>query len=630
MKKIAVLSTFLAETHARQVLSGIFRCAGENDCCVVAYTCKKMQYNVENKHDVGEYMIFDLVDFNRFDGVILASSTIWSEEILQDIMRRIKQSGIPAVSLEKYSPDLINVAIDNCAAMKEIMQHMIRDHGYRRINYISGVPGNAEALARHQAFVEALAENDIPYESERVYWGDWTKLNGEEAVEAFFRSELPFPEAIVCSSDKNALGAYTALNRLGFRVPQDVALSGFDDDFEGMYHIPSLTSVARMPEQSGYIACQAVLRGMSAADKGKMIMVDTSSVFRESCGCANRKRLQEKQFRKLYFQNLDKTEKLIRLIDDMSIDLTMVSSFEHLKSVIQKYIESFSCDDFRLSLFDSVLNCGELDIYSTDNSRQTAVINYDHSQMRDLFSYHKNGTAAPGFDGLISSAAPGSYYVVTPLHFAEHIFGCCVISNSTLPLDSELYYTLVTNIGNAIQTIKGQQLRQLMLEKLESVWSFDSLTGVYNREGFKKFGGRVWDESIERHSNVMMLFADLDGLKSINDSFGHDEGDRYIRALANIFKAACHHGEVVMRYGGDEFVVISSNVTEEYAQQYVNDIQAQIKEYNLAHPAVKPLSASVGYFIVNPTSADELDHAIFQADKEMYQIKKAYVKRDKA
>lgn len=622
MKKIAVLSTFLAETHAHQVLSGILKCAEENDCCVVVYTCKKMQYNLDNKHDVGEYMIFDLVDFSLFDGVILASSTIWSEDILQNLMRRIKQSGVPAVSLEKYSPDLINVAIDNCAAMKEIVQHMIRDHGYRRINYISGVAGNAEALSRHQAFVEALAENDIPYESERVFWGDWTKLNGEEAVEAFHNSDLPFPEAIVCSSDKNALGAYSALNRLGYRVPQDVALSGFDDDFEGMYHIPSLTTVARMPEQSGYIACQAVLRGMNAADKGKMIMVETSSVFRESCGCSNRKRLQEKQFRKLYFQNLDKTEKLIRLIDNMSIDLTMVSTFEHLKTVMQKYVADFCCDDFCLSLFDSVLNPDALDIYSTDAQQSHEPVDYAGSHRSNFFSYHSKGDHSDEDDDLFVNAKPGDSFIVTPLHFADRIFGCCVISNSTMPLDSELYYTLVTNIGNAIQTIKGQQLRQLMLEKLESVWSFDSLTGVYNREGFKKYGGRVWEEGVRRHTNIMMLFADLDGLKKINDTFGHDEGDRYIRALADIFKAACHHGEVVMRYGGDEFVVISNNVTKEYAEQYVAEIQNKINDYNASHPAVTPLSASVGYFLVDPTEDDELDHAIFQADKEMYQIKK--------
>ncbi len=628
MKKIAVLSTYLAETHARQVLSGILKCAEENDCCIYVFTCK-MRYDPNNRHDVGEYMIFDMIDYSLFDAVIIAGSTIWSEALLKRVMKKISESGLPAVSLEKYTPDMMNVVIDNKEAMKDLILHMINVHGYRRINYIAGVPGNAEAIARHQAFVEALEENGIEYDPRRVFWGNWLKSSGEEAVEAFDSSGLPFPEAIVCSSDKNALGAYAALTKMGLSVPQDVALTGFDDDFEGKYHVPALTTVARMPEQSGYMACEAVLRGMSEEDKGSTIAIETSSVFRESCGCVNKQRLQEKQFRKLYFQNLDTNEKLIRLLDDISIDLTAVSTFKELQTVLEKHVSGFGCDSFYLSIYDSVLETGKLNIYSIDfisdgfhdcsgKGDCTLAFGYHNSKIIDERVKRAQLRAL-----LKQESHGGGCYVVSPVHFGDKFFGFSILGNSTLPFESELYYTLMTNIGNAVQSIKTQQFKQLMIEELESVWSFDSLTGVYNREGFKKYGGRVWDESVKKRANIMMLFADLDGLKKINDTYGHDEGDRYIRALADIFKSARHHGEVIMRYGGDEFVVISSDVTEEYAKAYVQEIQRCIEEYNAKRKGINELSASVGYFLLNPTEENLLDEAIFKADKEMYHIKKS-------
>lgn len=631
MKKIAVLSTFLSETHARQVLSGIMKCAQENDCSVFVFTCK-MLYDAKNKHDVGEYMVFDKVDFSSFDAAIIASSTIWSEPVLRRAFERIKKNDIPAVSLERYTPEAINVVIDNKTAMKEIIHHMICEHGYRRINYIAGVPGNAEAIARFEAFKEALLENGIPYEPERVFWGDWLKSSGEAAVAEFYESKLPFPDAIACSTDKNALGAYTALTRLGLRVPQDVALSGFDGDVEGKYHIPALTTVERMPELSGYKACEAVLHGMQAGDKGKTITIKTNSVFRESCGCTNKQRLQEKQFRKLYFQNLDTNEKLIHFLDSISIDLTTVADFGQLKNVLGHYAKDFGGSAFYLAVYDGVLSSAELDLYSTDGVHNGAEGASESETISLIFAY-ENGRILDEKDrehteleALISGrqncAKGGDSYVVAPIHFEDRYFGFCVLKNSTIPFESELFYTLVTNMGNAIQTIKTQQLKQLMIEKLESVWCLDSLTGVYNREGFKKFGGRVWEEAVRRHTNIMMLFADLDGLKKINDTYGHDKGDHYIRMLADVFKAARHHGEVIMRYGGDEFVVISNNVTEEYAKGYVQEIQRRIEETNQRCKNLHQLSASVGYFLLNPTEKNLLDEAIFKADKEMYHIKK--------
>lgn len=629
MKRILVLSAYISETHAREVLSGIRKCAREHACSAVIYTCK-MRYQEGNRHDAGEFIVFDLPKLDRYDGIIIAGSTIFSDEVVQSLIKRAEESGRPAVSLEKYSPSLINVAIDNKSAMKELLRHVITEHGYKRINYIAGVAGNVEALDRYAAYTETLAEYGIPFESERVFWGDWLRATGERAVEAFWKSSLPKPEVIVCSSDKNALGAHVALTAMGLRVPQDVALTGFDDDLETRYYIPGITTVAREPVLAGYRACEAVLAGMRAEDRGRRIAINTHVECRESCGCNHPVPVEEKQFRKLYFLEKDRNEKLISRIDDMSVDLTMASTFAQLQSVLRKHAGEFGCDAFYVSIFDNILSPGTIDFTNMDAQRDVPAAVSGSGRSTLLFAY-EDGKFLEDIhvdaDTYLASRTGDEKtrgcYVVNPLHFGEILFGCTVIKNSELPFDSELFYTMITDIGNAIQTIKCQQQKEIMLVKLENMWGFDTLTGVYNRAGFHRYGERIWRESIAHHVNAMLLFADLDGLKRINDTFGHDEGDKYIRALADIFRASRRHGEVVMRYGGDEFVVIASNVTQAYAEEYVLDIQERIRMFNEDNDGLTELSASVGYILITPQEGDALEEAIYRADKQMYNIKKA-------
>ncbi|MDO5111061.1 MAG: GGDEF domain-containing protein [Clostridia bacterium] len=632
MKNIAVLSTFIAETHAHQVIAGILECAAENDCNVVIYTCK-MQYNVSNKTTVGEYMVFDLPDFSQYDGVIVASSTIWTDDVTMEIQRRVKESGVPAVSLERMTHGMHNVLIDNKAAMKELVLHMIQVHGHRRINYIAGVRDNTEAEARFAAYREALEENGIPYEPARVYWGEWSKLNGEAAVGAFMASDLPMPTAIICSSDKNALGAYNRLTREGIRVPEDIAITGFDDDTEGMYHVPALTSVARMPQLSGYMACQAILGKLEDADIDVPIYIKTASVFRESCGCRNSQPVQEELFRKLYFQNLDKTERLERLTEHMAHGLTMVECFEDLKDVLKMYVPDLACDTFHLFVFDRVLTEREMDTLERTMTYDSSIAKNCRNEKASLLLGYDNGVflepAAMDMNAFLSyirEKQKAGYYVFAPIHFADHLYGYCICGNSALQLDSEMFYTVMTDIGNAIETIKKQQLMQAMIVKLDSMWCYDALTGVYNRAGFKKYGGRVWNESIDQKTDLMLLFSDLNGLKAINDLYGHDEGDRCIKALADAFKSQRHHGEVVMRYGGDEFVVIAANVTEQYAAAYVTALTKALEDYNAVHHPPQPVSASFGYCMLHPGRDDSLEDAIHAADVRMYETKKGACK----
>ena len=178
------------------------------------------------------------------------------------------------------------------------------------------------------------------------------------------------------------------------------------------------------------------------------------------------------------------------------------------------------------------------------------------------------------------------------------------------------------DIGNTIETIRKQMMMRAMIKRLDSIWSYDPLTNIYNRSGFVKYGGRVWAEGVNRKQQVMILFMDLDGLKAVNDTYGHEEGDSFIKNFAQILVKLKRHGEAIMRYGGDEFVLISPNASIEYAEHYIAEINHEMQIYNENSNCPYLLDASMGYYVFSPDENSNMNEAIEIADNRMYENKK--------
>ena len=314
----------------------------------------------------------------------------------------------------------------------------------------------------------------------------------------------------------------------------------------------------------------------------------------------------------------------------MSVDLTSVESFEQLKQCIKQYIPKIRCEELYLFICDDFSDTeSKFNLYKEEHNEQTYLRNGFGTETMLLLGYD-NGLYIEDmhldFHGFIQhlneSNKVRKIYTVSPVHFRDRCFGYCILGNCSFPFDSPVYYTWLMNVGNAIEMIRKQLLMRTMIEKLDSVWCYDTLTGIYNRSGFRKYGGKVWDEMLQKNQDVLILFMDLDGLKMINDTYGHEEGDHLIQSFAEILIGVKKHGEAVMRYGGDEFVIISPYATEQEAENYVMSIEQGMKTFNEQHALRYRLDASIGYHILYPKNGVDIETAIEIADQKMYSNKK--------
>lgn len=174
----------------------------------------------------------------------------------------------------------------------------------------------------------------------------------------------------------------------------------------------------------------------------------------------------------------------------------------------------------------------------------------------------------------------------------------------------------VTAISKEITHLKQME------EELRTLSITDELTGVYNRRGFFALAGHQLKLSNRLKKGIYMLYADLDGLKEINDRFGHKEGDMALVDLVNILKTNYRDSDIVARIGGDEFVVIPVGFEGDSIDMISSRLQKKLEIHNSRSKRRYKLSVSIGIVYYNPQSPHSIDELISQADMLMYENKR--------
>lgn len=160
-----------------------------------------------------------------------------------------------------------------------------------------------------------------------------------------------------------------------------------------------------------------------------------------------------------------------------------------------------------------------------------------------------------------------------------------------------------------------------LIEENKAVYA-DELTGILNRRGFYEQGGQLFDDAVMTGESFILFYADLNKFKSINDSFGHKEGDEAIKETAFLIKNSFGKDDIVARMSGDEFVAIAVNKeSEEEAEKIMDVIKSNFHKYNLHSKKAYKLSICIGYSIYRSNSVTTFDELISVADTMLYDNK---------
>jgi diguanylate cyclase (GGDEF)-like protein len=174
-----------------------------------------------------------------------------------------------------------------------------------------------------------------------------------------------------------------------------------------------------------------------------------------------------------------------------------------------------------------------------------------------------------------------------------------------------------------VRRLREQIISATLQNRLVEQQSFtDPLTEVYNRRSLEQIAGQFISQARRRQSPLTFLMADADKFKQINTKFGHLTGDFVLAEIAGLLKASTRGSDAVVRYGGDEFLIILTDTTAAYAETVIERINDRIREWNDAeHLAEFRISLSIG--IAEWHDGQSLDEVLDSADRRMYHLKQS-------
>ncbi|GGJ48780.1 diguanylate cyclase domain-containing protein [Deinococcus roseus] len=228
--------------------------------------------------------IYKLIDPSRYLGVILLASPLGVHVSDEEFARCIQSyRPLPIVSIGRRIPETSNVLLDNRPAMRSLMEHLVTVRKLKSLVFMRGIPGNYDSEEREQVFREVLHEHQLPVQEELILTGDYASSRAYLEMTRLLQRTREF-EGVVCANDEMAEGAIQAITALGLRVPEDIAVVGFDDSEEFKHVVPALTTVRQPFFEQGVEAGRMLL---SMAHEGAGVQdhyISPQLVVRESCG----------------------------------------------------------------------------------------------------------------------------------------------------------------------------------------------------------------------------------------------------------------------------------------------------------------------------------------------------------
>ncbi len=615
--KIAVLVGGIAYEAQNRLLDGIRKYADEENINIFVFTCNGDIYR-QSEYGVGEFQILFLPDLTQYDGIIFARDTIQNEQIAAEITQRIVDSGTPVISIENHIPGMPVFYVDNREAMRDIVTHLTDVHKVCDICYLSGPEQNPESIERLKGVMDAVREHGLTLGADKIHYGDFWIDSGKKLVEQLTESCEKLPDALICANDDMALGAYLEFCSRGVQVGKDILITGFDHISDASNLTPKITTVEKPQAQIGYEACKALAQGKQITDRKFKV----KCYYRGSCGCQdcitrNISEVQLKNVRhKLEIVNMAEINK------NMVSDLNDCDNMQEFYECLKEYIAQLD--------FSFVYLCLCEDSVSEDTIEYDYQIREDYSEKIYVPVAYENGIFTEYSYFECKELLPrkcmeeleNRMCIVAPVHFRRNCLGYLVMCGSELPYNSTQFQVWLMNISNALESMRKQGELKRLVKKLKDVWMLDSLTQIYNRAGFFHFADKFLKECKLHNTQIGMLFVDINKLKRVNDGYGHEEGDFYIKSVADYMKKLKSEGQLLMRYGGDEFVVLGAFTKGDEFKGLTEKLNPMLEECRRQNEKTYEMSVSIGFQSVSITHDFQLDQLMRQADQEMYNMKK--------
>ena len=617
-KTIGIILFDITGYYQQQLVHTLSKTASKHGYNLLTFSAFTI-YGSDTKNAAGEYNILHLIPYEQLDALIVCHDTFNSNEAVEELWKLVtERCQAPIISIRKKVNGCYNILVEDTDAIPAFVRHFHDVHHFDRIAFMSGPYNHPDAIFRLEKYKEAMAELGLDCPEEYIFEGNFWKDCALDASKHFM-SLKKRPQAIVCANDYMALSLCKELTLQGYSVPQDIAISGFDDVRDARANVPPLTTCYVSVSDMAKKAMETIDTLLNGKEAPACTFVPTKIIIRNSCGC------ESSTMKDLSLSRMYEVEFMEQLINQnahntfVSISLENMTSAEDIGDYLRLEDVPGIARDFYLC--PGIHGNGA---YPQVKKKAPGFAKRSHSiySLRDL-----NPIATSSFETkkLLPPEAireePMAVFFF-PIHYLEYNFGYVAATSNGEEAQDTLFHSWLSLIGNTLENSRIRAKNQALLEKLNMLYHEDFLTKLYNRRGFEQFSEEEFSEAKKHNIKTMTLSIDMDNLKYINDVYGHSHGDLALQTIADAMRQACSGCEICARIGGDEFAVFGYDYSEDKAKQYTENFLQYLKDFNADSSLPYCVNASFGYTISDPSLSISREQYMKASDDLLYQNKR--------
>ena len=633
-KKIAVFLSAMYEDMVQQTVEGLLSAAKGENMKIIFFTSfadnhTSKNYDLYQDYDTGDFVVYLLPDLKEYDALI-SFDTYMTGSFIEPIDELKKAVSIPVITMGTVKEGTYSIVNDQDLSFREVIEHLIEKHNCRDFVHVAGPVERSFCVERIEIFQNTLADYGLECGEDRIYYGTLRPECGTEIVVEILEnyeaeSEKKLPDAIVCVNDYTAIGVIQALEKKGFRVPEDVRVTGYDDILRAQFNEPSITTSAQpffRVGQAGMEVLKRVLRGETAEE---VTLVPGTLCLRQSCGCESKIPGRRDMIREKYIRTVNNLESQTLSTTNLILGAATRETVEEIYDEIEK-----GC--LRDTGFKDAVLC------LIDGWEQKKLIQHRYSLKEESFNVVcgmwngepirrqklPKGQLLP--DEMMNDERP---YSILPVHHLQYFLGYFIIYPGMKEMEQLHVKSWLVSVSTVLVSWLFRKQLTDSVNELEYLYQTDMLTGLYNRRGYYRFFESYYEECRNAGTELAVFLIDMNGMKKINDRYGHAEGDFCLCTIADAMKKSARMEEICIRTGGDEFVVLAKNYDQKKAETYVKMVREAITQSIRRAGKNYQVSVSVGCCRNVPqreaaaSIQSEAESYLSRADKAMYTEKEA-------
>lgn len=525
-------------------LNELNRAAAKEGCGLIVFN-NSMDFYWYQKSNNAPRALFRAIRYELFDAILIIYHTFHDKALVDEIAEGARKHGVPVICAGAELPGCYAILNDYENCFKSVLRHVIRDHGARDTFFIAGMKNESNSEDRLRCYREVLEETGLPVREDRIAYGNYWADASRNIVLKLIRSSEKLPDAIFCANDTMAISVCDTLRENGFRVPEDVIVTGFDGIPAAYMVRPRLTTCSDNPRALAEQTMNLIRRIHQGEEPSHTLVHSFLPVFSESCGCPC---TENDRYDALTVYR--RSEALNNHENDLYHRVARILTRNDPESFLQMIASSL--------LPGSVLylNSGFPAVYSgcdfSPDCLEEDLIAIPHREQEEslvLRPCKRSELQNP----------EGQELGITVLNtiFSESVvFGSFAAWTTDLDRDAQLIKR-VCDVLNLVFNIQlGNARQQILISHLNDTLFLDSVTGLSNLKGLTRWFDSYSAEEANRLLPLSLSVYSIHRYNYIYENYGMNETEEIARLTADYLTAANPSALIVARVSEDQFVVI--------------------------------------------------------------------------